>query len=132
MSRTTTYTSTAALAAALDGLVPDIEREVGIAHGDLAGTIAQKASARARSVGGVASHVKVASAGVAVTLTDDRGGRVWAGAEFGGGSRARTRQFQPWRGTRGGGYFLFPTIRDESSAIDERYGQAMDQAMDKL
>jgi hypothetical protein len=48
------------------------------------------------------------------------------GAEFGGGARKTTRQFQPWRGSGGGaGYFVYPTIRGSASDVSEQVEDAV-------
>jgi hypothetical protein len=75
------------------------------------------------------------------------GGKVpyFYGAEFGAKSNVLRRsrraagwagpgrwmgynQFLPWRGSKGNvGYFLFPTMRTESAAIVEMYGDELDR-----
>jgi hypothetical protein len=57
-------------------------------------------------------------------------GDVWAGAEFGGGARARTRQFRPHRGTVG--YFLWPAVRQDSDRIQRTYSAALDDALQAI
>lgn len=49
------------------------------------------------------------------------------GHEFGGGARPRTRQFPPHRGRDG--YFFWPTIREQTADIAERYGEIMERAL---
>lgn len=51
-------------------------------------------------------------------------GQVFFGAEFGGGARATTKQFRPYRST---GYFWFPTLRADEERIARRYEQALAQ-----
>lgn len=147
-ARTYTYNNVAGLRRALRKLPKEVsaslrEASLGIAQ-DVAGIAAQ----RARMVGGVAKYVaptikaksdrvpKIVMGGTA-RLPGERGGRnqtvgnvVW-GAEFGGGRRPTTRQFSPWRGnSTGAGYFLWPTVRDESAEIMDRYGDALMDAVD--
>lgn len=66
-----------------------------------------------------------------------------AGAEFGAGQdmvrrsvNGRTyrgyNQFKQWRGNdNGAGYFLYPAIRDETKAIVEMYGDAIEKITSK-
>ena len=43
------------------------------------------------------------------------------------------RQFLPWRGNKGEvGYFLFPTMREESPHIKEMYGEELEQILSKV
>lgn len=50
----------------------------------------------------------------------------WAGP----GPYRGFRQFLPWRGNKGEvGYFLFPTMREESANIVEMYGDELDNVM---
>lgn len=132
MARTTTYTDPQAVSDALGRIVPEVERKLALAADENAAGIASAAQAAARSVGGPAALVLVTSMGPTINVTDLRGGAVWAGAEFGGGSRPRTRQFLPYLGTIGGGYYLWPTIRDRSQADLERSSEAVGDALDAI
>ena len=55
-----------------------------------------------------------------------RAGDIFFGAEFGGGARPTTQQFQPHRGTEG--YFFFPTLREDHGEIMETWLEAVDDA----
>jgi hypothetical protein len=102
--------------------------EVGIrlANKQAASTVAGHASGAAASLGGVAAHVAPsikATAGVksgSVSISGDAA----AGAEFGGRGRPTTQQFKPWLGHTG--YFLYPTIRRDSEAINTTYRAALE------
>lgn len=106
--------------------------EVGIrvANKEAATMVASGAKSAASALGGVAAHVAPgikASAGVksgAVSLGSDPAA---AGAEFGGQGRPTTQQFQPFRGHEG--YFLYPTIRRDSEAINTTYRAALDRVI---
>lgn len=53
----------------------------------------------------------------------------WAGP----GRYKGFRQFLPWRGNKGEvGYFLFPTMREESQNIVEMYGDEIDKIMKQV
>jgi len=52
---------------------------------------------------------------------------IWYGAEYGGGRRPTTKQFQPWLGQRG--YFLTPVARERGSKYNDMYGAAIEKAM---
>lgn len=63
-------------------------------------------------------------------------GDIVFGAEFGGSRGTRssrhTSQFLPWRGNGdAAGYFLWPTVREMSSDMQERYGDALLKAIDR-
>ncbi len=82
---------------------------------DLVGTIRAGATART-------PHVAVGSARVPWAL----------GQEFGGGRRATTRQFPPWRGNgEGAGYFLWPTIRENREEMLEAADAAVSEVLRK-
>lgn len=94
---------------------------------EVARDVVSEAKGRAQALGGVAAKAAPslrASAG-AKSAGVGLGGpsAPWApGAEFGGGRRPTTRQFQPWRGNGpGAGYFVYPTIRDNEEQIVESY-----------
>lgn len=137
MRRTYTYNSVPGLRKALREVPREAQGELRDAAQDIAGIIATKATARARSVGGVAKYVAptirakrdripvVQMGGSGSLPSGGIVGDVWGGAEF--GSR-RYRQFAPF--TKGG-RFLYPTISDESEAIMDAYGDALIRAIDK-
>ena len=60
-------------------------------------------------------------------LRRERKAAGWAGP----GRYRGYRQFLPWKKPGGGntGYFLFPTMREESDNIREMYGQELDKIM---
>lgn len=94
-----------------------------------AGAIARAARMRGASLGSVhakaAPGIKAVNQAPIVRLFGDDHPYIF-GAEFGGGSRPRTRQFPPWRGKgEDAGYMLYPTIRErlESEEFEERYAQ---------
>lgn len=124
------------------------------AAGDIARFVASDAAGAAREVGGIArlvapailvgrDRVPLVRLGSRQALpaegngwTHRRGGPrqtladVAMGAEFGGGRRETTRQFMPHRGRRG--YFLWPTVRRDSDAIQGAYSAALDHALQKI
>jgi hypothetical protein len=51
------------------------------------------------------------------------------GAEFGGQGRPTTQQFQPHLGRQG--YFVYPTIRENSEDIENRWLEAADDLIKK-
>jgi hypothetical protein len=121
----------------------DLPRELGDANQDVARYVVRRATDRARRLGAM-------QAKAAESLTAARQQRIAAvrfggarhpeamGAEFGADRnvpRSTSRgvvqgwnQFRPWRGsdTRAG-YFLFPTIRDDTPQIIELYGELIDR-----
>lgn len=108
--------------------------EVGIrlANKASATLVAHGAIGAAQSLGGVAAHVAPsikASAGVKSGSVAFGGGDypMGAGAEFGGQGRPTTQQFQPHRGTTG--YFVYPTIRRDSEAINTTYRESLDRVI---
>lgn len=123
----------------------------------IATRVADDARVRAQSVGGVAAlvaptlrvgrdRVPAVKMGSSQTLPDSGDGwererdstnqtigDVMWGAEFGGGRRATTRQFAPWRGSgRDAGYFLYPAIRQDEDWIEERYSEALGEALEAV
>lgn len=145
MARTYTFDEISGLRKALRAVPREAQGELRKASLVIADRVAGKASGRARGVGGVAKYVaptikarrdrvpKIVM-GSTKRLPGRRGkgqtvGDVMWGAEF--GARVH-RQFQPWRGSgQGAGYFLWPTVRDESDETIERYGEALLSAVDK-
>lgn len=118
------------MVARLKALETGAEVGIRLANKEASTKVATGAKGAASSLGGVAAHVAPgikASAGVksaSVSLGDDPAA---PGAEFGGGRRPTTQQFQPWLGHTG--YFLFPTIRRESDAINTTYRAALDRVI---
>lgn len=146
MPKTYTYTTMAGLRQALRSVGKEAKKTLRDASSVIASDVAVEAASRATSLGGAAKLV-------APTIRAKRGdvpsvqmggarklrpgarqtvGDILWGAEFGGGSKPRTRQFERWRGSGpGSGYFLFPTVRDDEDQIMERYGDALMKAVDK-
>lgn len=150
MGRTHTFKSVKGLNRVLRALPKALRAELRDASAAIATDVAAQAAVRASSVGGVARDVaptikarrdgvpKVVMGGT--TSLPPRDGRprtgpnqtvgnvIW-GAEFGSGKH---RQFDPWRGSgAGAGYFLWPTVAAMSDEIEERYGDAILDAIDK-
>lgn len=150
MGRTVTYRSVKGLNRALRALPKALQAEVRDASAEIAADVAARAAARASSTPGVARHVaptlkarrdgvpKVVMGGT--TSLPARNGRsrggprqtvgdVMWGAEFGSGKHD---QFSPWRGSAdGAGYFLFPTVDAMADEIEDRYGDAILDAIDR-
>jgi hypothetical protein len=152
MAKVSTYHTIEGLNVALRQLPKHLSARMRDASGDIAADIASAAASRARSVGGVAKlvaptikarrdRVPVVQMGGNATLptsgdgwTRSRSGArqtigdvIW-GAEFGGGG-PRTSQFLPQRDP---GYFLWPTIEAQGDAIDERYSEALLDALEDI
>lgn len=122
---------------ALRQLDNGLEKELKQANSEVARFVASDAAAAAAALGGVAAKaapsVKAsASSGYAGVALGGPSHPFAAGAEFGGGRRPTTRQFQPWRGAgANAGYFLYPTIRRDAERIETEYGQAADRIIRK-
>lgn len=121
----------------LRALDKNLARELRAANKSVAGFVASDARAAALSLGGVAAHsapsVKPAAGGdwAGVALGNDSYPMA-AGAEFGGQRRPTTQQFQPWRGSdSSAGYFLYPSIRNDSDRIETEYTAALDEVLRK-
>lgn len=150
-AKTTTYTTIAGLNKALRKLPKEASTELRNASLAISRDIAKEAAGRARSQGGLAAlvapsikakydRVPAIKMGSTAKLpeegsdwTHSRGGSrqtigdvIW-GAEFGGKGRATTQQFMEHRGTRG--YFLWPTVRDNSDEMQDRYSEALLDAL---
>lgn len=93
--------------------------------------VLSRATQRAQGQGGVAAHA--VRRGLKAGATQNT---AWIkllareptifGAEFGGGARRTTRQFQPWRGSGGGaGYFVYPTIRGSARDVSDHVEDAV-------
>lgn len=120
------------LDAALKGMDTDLRRELRAANKEAAEMVTAHAQQNAQGLGSTAAHVAPSirmsagylSAGVSI---GGPGYEMAAGAEFGGGRRPTTMQFQPWRGAGpGAGYFVYPAIRADSSEIEHKYTDRVD------
>lgn len=117
---------------ALKRLGGEFPGELKEANREAADFVAAGARGRAVSLGSTAAHVAPsirASAGqqsAAVSF----GGAAYpmaGGAEFGA---IRYKQFQPWRGSGSdAGYFVYPTIRDNSERIADTYVERLDDLL---
>lgn len=154
---TTTYTKLSGLNRALRQLPKEASGRLKQAARGIAGLVADSAASKARSEGGIAAlvaptlrpandRVPLVRMGSAQRLPEsgdgwerDRSGPgqtigdvIW-GAEFGGGRRATTRQFEPWRGSGDtAGYFLWPTVRAKGDEIGVRYSEALKDALEAI
>lgn len=105
-------------------------KELGQAYKKIGDMIVTEASARAAGLGGVAakSAQALASTARATDVSIRIKGETYPyalGAEFGGSQP----QFKPWRGNGpDAGYFLYPTIRDDSQKILDGFLEAFDKA----
>lgn len=128
----------------LDGLVKGLRRvskqlpkEVRAVNYDVARDVVTRARGKAESLGGVHKHARMgiragasAKAGKITLLGDNPRYAMVLGAEFGGGRRARTRQFPQWRGSgKTAGYFLYPTLWDQRHDIAKRYDGLVDEVL---
>jgi hypothetical protein len=129
----------AQLGRALKDLGDDAPKELREANREVADDVAGESKSKALSLGGVAAKVAPtikASAGTTSAGVGFGGSAApWAqGAEFGGGRRATTKQFKPWRGSSSSraGYFVYPTIRDNAERIEETYVDKIDALTRRL
>lgn len=151
MTKTTTYSTVKGLNKALAKLPKEASAELRTASKAIASDIAREAQGRARGQGGIAAivaptirayrdRVPTIRMGSARTLpTEGTGwerarsgsrqtiGDVIWGAEFGGQGRSATMQFLPHLGQTG--YFLWPTVRDRSDEMQDRYSEALLDAL---
>lgn len=111
----------------------EIKKRISAANRDVSKAIQAGAKARAASRGGVAAKSgrfvqrRATQTGASVRLDASKPDRAFAlGAEFGGGRRPTTKQFRPWLGGPGGGYFLWPVIREELPKRMAAYQEALD------
>jgi len=137
---------------ALGKLPKEASDELRAASKGIALDVAQEASSRARGLHPAArlvassltasrDRVPVVKLGGSRKLPPHSGGRarngkrqtvgdiIW-GAEFGGGGKPRSRQFPPHRGRDG--YFLWPTVRENSKGIQAAYSRALDKALESI
>jgi len=154
MAAKVTFKSVAGLNKALRKLPKDATVELRDASQDVSERVALEARQEAEAQGGIAALVaptirarrdrvpKIAMGGTSKlpesgsdwthSREGDRQtvGDVMWGAEFGA---LQWLQFQPWRGNdEGAGYFLWPAVRDNADWIDERYGEALDDAIARI
>lgn len=117
------------LSRALRRLESGFPDELKAANREAADMVATASKGRAASLGGVAAHVapSIGSRAGATSAGVAFGGAAWpmaGGAEFGA---IRYTQFKPWRGNGpGAGYFVYPSIRDNSERITETYTDRVD------
>lgn len=107
----------------LPGIVEDAAED---AAGDVAANEVPRIVTRARSVGRqaqlAARSVRVGADGIVAATGGGVPAAIFYGAEFGGGGRPTTRQFRPFRGTRG--YWFWPQLLDDADRIAEQVGDA--------
>lgn len=123
---------------ALRELGPEFQKGLRQAGKDVSIEVSKEAKGAAQSLGGVAAKSAPAIRntnlssnllGAGVVINGDAYPYA-LGAEFGGGARPSTSQFQPWRGSGpDAGYFVYPTIRRNSSKIEDRFLGALDDAL---
>lgn len=111
----------------------DLARDLRDANKQAAEVVATAAQARAQGLGGVAAKtapsVKAAAEQRRAKVTIGSNREPWAlGAEFGGGARPTTQQFEPWRGSgSSAGYFLYPAVRSTREQFVDAYDKALEQ-----
>lgn len=154
--KTSAYNSVAGLNRALRTLPKEATEQLRVASLDIAQDVAGEARGRAVRVGGVARYVAPTITGtrdrvpavkmgantkLPSTNRNRAGSRqtvadVMWGAEYGGNRestgtpKGHTTQFNPFRGSgHGAGYFLWPAVRANSDDIQERYSQALLDAL---
>jgi hypothetical protein len=104
---------------------------------DVAKMVTEKARSRGYGLGSVAAKaapsLRAAARGGGAGVTLGGGAYPFApGAEFGGGRRPTTQQFKPWRGSgSGAGYFVWPTIRDNSEQIEQDWTEGVEDLFKK-
>lgn len=118
--------------------LPQLIRATGKIQKDLPDRTQEAAASIARDiVAGARGYARTPQASLAASTlsagTDGQAGTVtstaamFAGAEFGGGMRASTRQFPPYMGKRG--YFLYPWMRAHAQRLNDQWDKAIDDAM---
>lgn len=149
MAKLTAYATIDGLKSALRSLPREATGRLRDASVGIAGKVASNAASRARAQGGAAAlvapsikatrdRVPVVKMGGSARIGDRKGtnqtvGNLIWGAEYGGGSRPRTRQFPPWRGAgSGAGYFLWPAVREDNAYIKEQYSMALLDALEAI
>lgn len=117
---------------ALKELDDRMPRELAAANAEAAEVVAREAQRRARSLGSTAgkaaASIKAARQQRAAAVSIGGPQFPFAlGAEFGGGRRPTTMQFEPWKGHEG--YFLFPAVRETKAQFMDVYERALDDLM---
>lgn len=150
MAKMTAFKTVDGLNKALKTLPKEASGTLREASMDIAQDVASGAASEARSQGGIAAlvaptirvardRIPAVRMGNSTRIDPDRTGErqtigdlMW-GAEFGGRRRATTQQFLPWRGSgTGAGYFLWPTVRGMEDQIQDRYSEALDDALQAM
>lgn len=151
---TQVYRNAKGLNKALRRLPKEASARIKDASADIADVIAADARGNAQALGGIAAlvgptirvgrdRVPVVRMGGSQKLPGSGDGwehgregsrqtigDVMWGAEF--GALAHT-QFQPWRGSdTGAGYFLWPAVRSRTEWIQDRYSEALDDALQAI
>lgn len=158
-AKTLTFNEISGLYRFLSGLSSEASKTLRQEAREIANDIATVAASTAKSQGGLAALVAPTLSGKTDRIPTVRmggskklpaegtgwkhgrkgpnqtiGDVIW-GAEFGGArgtqSNRRTTQFRPWLGNGDtAGYFLYPTVREMSDEMQERYGEAVVRAID--
>lgn len=147
MAKMTAFKSVEGLNKALKSLPKEASGTLREASMDIAQDVASRSASEARSQGGIAAlvaptirvardRIPAVRMGNSTRIDSERDGDrqtigdiMW-GAEFGGRRRSTTQQFLPWRGSgSGAGYFLWPTVRGMEDQIQDRYSEALDDAL---
>lgn len=120
------------LIADLRGIRTKLPKATKDADARVAADVARRSRERAAGLGGVHAHVASGIESIGPQIQLNAGAQpAILGAEFGGGGRPRTRQFPPYRGSgSNAGYMVYPTLRDDSKDVVERYGEALDKLLD--
>jgi hypothetical protein len=104
------------------------QAELKDANYEVAAHVARRAQGRASTPLQRKASESLKAGRQAVRAVVSGGGPRWpffAGAEFGS---VQYEQFDAWRGSGyDAGYFLYPTIRDETDVIVEMYGEAIEK-----
>jgi hypothetical protein len=130
---------------ALKALGPEFPKALGAASKVVANFVANDARGAAMSLGGIAAKTAPSIKGVggATSAGVAFGGARYpfaSGAEFGAGQDLRRRrssgtylgfnQFEPWKGNgKDAGYFVYPSIRQDSDRIVTEYSKAVDAVL---
>lgn len=122
---------------ALKELGPQFKGQMRKTNKVVANFVASDARSAAQAQGGVLAHMapSIKATAGATSAGVSLGGPAHPegpGAEFGGGRRATTQQFQPWRGTgAGAGYAVYPSIRRDEDRIQLEYLKGADALIRK-
>lgn len=154
MARTQVYRNVTGVNKALRRLPKVAAARIRDASEDIAGQIASDARASAQGQGGIAAlvaptiragrdRVPLVKMGSSQKLPESGDGWerkrsgdkqtigdvIW-GAEFGA---SQWTQFKPWLGSdTGAGYFLYPAVRARNEWIQDRYSEALDDALQAI